>query len=226
MTSLYRRLVGFGFRLLYNEMAWTYDTVSQVVSLGDWGAWGRAALRHLNAVPGTHVLELAHGTGTLQAALRTLGYRSVGVDLSPAMGRIATRKLRRAAITPTLVNGSAMALPFASDSFDGIVCIFPTNFITDPATIREAWRVLKPGARLVIVPNATFTGRSAATQSLDVLYRATGQGSVSQPDVDAMERAISGWSRYFEPAGFTVMVRLEPCRRSAALVVIAQKAAT
>ena len=63
-------LVTFGFRLLYNEMAFTYDWVSWIVSLGQWRAWQRSALEHITAPPGTRVLELAHGTGNMQIDLR------------------------------------------------------------------------------------------------------------------------------------------------------------
>ncbi|MCB9446672.1 MAG: class I SAM-dependent methyltransferase, partial [Ardenticatenaceae bacterium] len=41
---LWKKLIRFGFRLLYNELAWTYDAVSWLVSLGDWRSWQQAAL--------------------------------------------------------------------------------------------------------------------------------------------------------------------------------------
>ncbi|MCZ7544410.1 MAG: hypothetical protein M5R40_13175 [Anaerolineae bacterium] len=43
LERLWWALVRFGFRLLYNELAFTYDLVSRVVSLGQWRAWQRAA---------------------------------------------------------------------------------------------------------------------------------------------------------------------------------------
>src|SRR5215510_11112699 len=92
---VYWPLVKFGFRLLYNELAFTYDSVSWIVSLGEWRSWQRAALKHLNVSHGATVLEIAHGTGNMQIDLRTAGLLSVGVDFSPYMGRIASRKLAR-----------------------------------------------------------------------------------------------------------------------------------
>ena len=62
----WRSLLRFGFRLLYHELAWTYDLVSRVVSLGQWRTWQRTALEHLAARRGDPILELAHGTGDLQ----------------------------------------------------------------------------------------------------------------------------------------------------------------
>lgn len=220
IRSGYIRLVRFGFRLLYNEMAWTYDAVSWIVSLGEWRAWGRAALKHIGVPSGARVLEIAHGTGNLHFDLRTLGYRAVGYDLSRAMGRITTRKLQKAGIASHLVRGYAQQLPFTDGTFDAVLCTFPTNFIVDPATVQEIYRVLKPGARFVCVPNAVFTSRTAATQGLDLLYRATGQRGTREPP-DAPE--IAGWTGVFQEAGFTVSVKAEPCKRSTAVVVIAEK---
>ena len=93
MKALWWRLVRFGFRLLYQEMAWTYDLVSWAVSLGEWRAWQRAALPF---VSGRHVLEIAHGPGHLLLALSTAGFTVSGLDLSPQMGRQARRRLRTA----------------------------------------------------------------------------------------------------------------------------------
>src|SRR5215475_13402797 len=117
----YWRLVKFGFRLLYNEMAFTYDLVSWGVSMGEWRSWQRAALHHLNVKPGDCVLEIAHGTGNLQIDLRHAGLDSIGYDLSPFMGKIARAKLLQHKITPKLVRGHAQALPFADQWFPAVV---------------------------------------------------------------------------------------------------------
>ena len=57
-----RWLLRFGFRLLYNELAWTYDWVSRAVSLGQWRHWQRAVIPRLS---GQRALEIAFGTGDL-----------------------------------------------------------------------------------------------------------------------------------------------------------------
>ncbi len=59
VQSAWRGLVRVGFRLLYHEMSWTYDIVSHVVSLGQWGAWRRACLPF---IVGPRVLELGYRT--------------------------------------------------------------------------------------------------------------------------------------------------------------------
>jgi ubiquinone/menaquinone biosynthesis C-methylase UbiE len=106
-----RRCVLFAFRLLYYELAFTYDLVAWTVSVGQWRAWQRTALPLLR---GQRVLEVGHGTGNLLLDLAG-GFRPVGLDLSPRMGAIARRKLRRARAGPglrvALVRGASTPCP-------------------------------------------------------------------------------------------------------------------
>ena len=87
------RLLRYGFHLFYNEMAWTYDAVSWLVSLGNWKEWGRAAVPYLK---GERVLEIAHGPGHMLVELSRRGFDVYGVDLSPFMGRQARKNLSKA----------------------------------------------------------------------------------------------------------------------------------
>jgi ubiquinone/menaquinone biosynthesis C-methylase UbiE len=174
-TSLWWRIVRFGFHLLYNQLAWTYDLVSWSVSLGHWRRWQRASIPYLEADSRSLILELAYGTGDLQIDLAHAGLYAVGLDLSPYMCRIARRKLLRRGLTPQLVRGSAMALPFPSGCFDAVVSTFPTEFIIRPETLHEVYRVLKIGGRLVVVPNGVLTLGTPVSRFLEWLYQITGQ---------------------------------------------------
>ncbi len=215
LARIWWALVALGFRLLYNELAWTYDVVSWLVSLGDWRSWQRAALPFLGVEPGACVLELAHGTGDLQLDLRTAGVTSVGLDLSPFMGRIARRKLLRQRISPMLVRGAGQALPFADSSFPAALCTFPADFILHPDTLAEVFRVLQPGGRLVVVISGVLTGGGLPARALETAYRVTGQRGPLPPDV-------------WEPvtaAGFTMKWAIRRYARSEALVLVAIKPA-
>jgi ubiquinone/menaquinone biosynthesis C-methylase UbiE len=211
---LWWRLVNFGFRLLYNEMAFTYDLVSWVVSLGDWHKWQQSVLQFLPENHHTPILELAHGTGTLNIDIQRAGYRLWSYDLSPYMGRIAQHKIRQAGFIPILINGKAQQLPIASQSVSVVVSTFPTNFIFMPSTLSEVHRVLQNDGVLIVVMHGALTGSGIVKQFIDWLYKITGQGSIGD-DRDLL--------RWFEEAHFEVNLHTVAYTRSYAQVLIARK---
>jgi ubiquinone/menaquinone biosynthesis C-methylase UbiE len=169
----WRRLVAFGFRLLYNELAWLYDPVSWLTSLGLWRTYQRIALDYLPAA-GT-VLEVGFGPGHLLTDLARRGYRPMGLDLSRAMLRQAQRRHRRQGLTIPLCRGRAGDLPFAAAAFDAIVSTFPTSYVYDLNALQEMERVLRPGGRLVVVEEFLLQQRDLAGRGLEQLYQLTGQ---------------------------------------------------
>lgn len=184
MIRWWLRLVRFGFHLLYNRFAWAYDAVAFLVSAGEWSAWQRAGISALNLPAQTDILEVAHGTGNLHIALLLAGFRAVGVDLSRAMGRIASRKLHRQGLTSNLVCASAAALPFPAAQFGGVICTFPGEFLTRPETLQEFYRVLTPDGRYAIVLHGVLL-RGWWRPFLDLLFQATGQGGISHDRIPA-----------------------------------------
>lgn len=211
------RLVRFGFRLLYNEFAFTYDLVSKIVSLGSWRCWQRSALQHLTVSRTALVLELAHGTGDLQIDLQQAGYKTIGYDLSPFMGQITRRKLHQHHLPAALARGRAQQLPFIDCSVDAVIATFPTEFIVDPQTLDEVYRLLPADGQFIIVLNGTFTGRGVVQRFLEFLYRITGQ------------RAAANHSLYrhvldlFTAHGFEAQIHEETCPGSVVQLLVATK---
>lgn len=206
-------------------MAWSYDVVSWLASLGEWRAWQQAALPF---VYGERVLEIAHGPGHMLLALAQAGYRVTGLDLSPAMGRITGRRLQRAGLPPALVRGRAQALPFATHTFDTVLSTFPTPFIVERATIRAIYRVLRPGGRLVVVPEGHLTGRGPLPRFINWLYLITGQraGTFAVDKVQYWPAASPPWQQYrreMAALGFSLDVKHVQLARSAVTVAIADK---
>jgi ubiquinone/menaquinone biosynthesis C-methylase UbiE len=192
--SLRRRFLGFAFRLLYNELAFTYDAVAWLVSLGQWQAWGRTAL---SRVRGRRVLELGHGPGHMLIALARSGRSPIGIDLSAHMIRLAQRRLRKAGLSIPQVRCRVQALPFRSDTFDLALATFPTEYILDPLTLREVERVTTGRGRLIVVWSAQLAGQRAAVRFVEWLYGITGQ---REPIIEEHFAVFeeTGWSAQFE----------------------------
>src|ERR671917_1233888 len=76
----------------------------------------------------------------------------VGIDISPSMLREAARRARKAGTGPSFARADAASLPFADESFSGVVCGGTLNELGDPQrALREASRVLEPGGRLAVM---------------------------------------------------------------------------
>lgn len=138
-------------RQIFDRIAGYYDAMNQVMSLGQWRRWHRAFARRAAFAPGMAVLDVACGTGDLSllaAAHVAPTGRVVGVDISEGMLAVGRR---RVAASPyrDLVDlrlGNALDLPFADGTFDRVTMGWAMRNVRDiPRTIREAYRVLKPG---------------------------------------------------------------------------------
>ena len=217
-TGVWERLVQFGFRLLYHELAFTYDAVSNIVSLGAWRCWQRTSLQYLSSPSNGLVLELAHGTGHLQIDLKKAGYRTVGYDLSHQMGHIAQKKLQGAGVSSLLVRGRAEQLPFAAGQFVAVVATFPTEFIVADETLKEVHRVLVDGGQLVIVLSAELVRGGLVRIFLEWLYRITGQRQLEQNGT--VKDELLG---LFDSHGFEMKFVKETCSRSVVHLIVAQK---
>lgn len=94
--------------------------------------------------PGARVLELGCGAGTYVRLLGKRGHPVVGLDYSlPTLSRASAADPGRLG---RYVAGAAHALPFASEAFDGVICIGVLQALErpDPA-MAEMVRVVTPG---------------------------------------------------------------------------------
>lgn len=178
-----RWLIGLGFHLLYYQLAWTYELVAWLVSLGQWSAWRRLALLFIEP---DRTLELAYGTGVFFIDMLEAGYHPVGVDLSPYMARQACRRLRLRNVDSRLCRAKVQTLPFPSDYFANIVATFPSDYMLEPVTLVEIGRVLQSptsipngkSGRLVIVAEGQLHGPWPFRPFIDWLYKITNQRSI------------------------------------------------
>jgi demethylmenaquinone methyltransferase/2-methoxy-6-polyprenyl-1,4-benzoquinol methylase len=140
-------------REMFTAVAPTYDRVNRIISLRLDQRWRRYAVRRLGweRAPEGMYLDLCAGTLDFGATLaRQPGFRGriVGADFVQRMLRLGRAKSPR--LSP--VNADALSLPFPDRAFDGAMVGWGVRNLMDlDAGLSEAARVLKPGARLVIL---------------------------------------------------------------------------
>ena len=143
---------------LFDTITPAYDLFNRISSLGLDRGWRSRAIRSLQLLPGTKVLDLASGTGDLAMAaaqeLAPLG-EVIACDLSHPMLRFAQEKIFKvpAALWHIRqVQGRAESLPLQDRSFHAAAIGFALRNVSDlKGTFRELHRVLRPGGRLAIL---------------------------------------------------------------------------
>lgn len=121
----------------------------------------------LNLTSEDHVLEVASGSGGPALYLaRTTGCRVTGIDANEI--GVATASQMAAGMAANSAAGERVqfkvanadsALPFASDSFDGLLCIDSMNHFPHRLEVFREWqRVLRPGRRALFTDPVVITG--------------------------------------------------------------------
>ena len=142
-------------RTMFAAIAPTYDRLNRIISFSLDQRWRQRAVGRLDweRHPDGVYLDLCAGTLDFSMALAGqvgFGGRIVAADFVPAMLRTGRSKIGPRAILP--VTADALELPFPDAYFDGAVVGWGMRNLVDlEAGLREASRVLKPGARLAIL---------------------------------------------------------------------------
>jgi demethylmenaquinone methyltransferase / 2-methoxy-6-polyprenyl-1,4-benzoquinol methylase len=143
-------------RSIFTAIAPTYDRLNRIISFRFDQGWRRYAVGRLKweREPEGIYLDLCAGTLDFGATLaRRPGFRGrvVGADFVRRMLELGREKSSR--LAP--VNADALELPFPDGAFAGAMVGWGLRNLVDlDGGIAEAARVLKPGARLVVLEMA------------------------------------------------------------------------
>jgi SAM-dependent methyltransferase len=134
------------------DRAWRADEIT-------WGVFGNreSELHVLGDVAGLDVVDLGCGSGYFCAWLARRGARPVGVDVTRAQLDTARRLQIETGIEFPLLEANAEDVPLPDESFDLVLSEYGASIWCDPHLwIPEAWRLLRPGGRLVFLRSSVI----------------------------------------------------------------------
>lgn len=143
-------------REMFAGIAVRYDFLNHFLSANTDRRWRSLVAKKLQPAlqrDGQRVLDVACGTGDLSLVIaKTTGAKVIGTDFCRPMLEIAARKASTDAALIPFVEGDALKLPFADDSFDAVSIAFGLrNLSSVDGGLRELRRVLRPGGRAAIL---------------------------------------------------------------------------
>ena len=141
---------------VFTSVASKYDVMNDVMSVGIHRIWKEAMMDWLAPRPGQKLLDVAGGTGDISFKFlkRAGSGHSTVLDITENMLIEGRKRAEAAHMVDNLdwVVGDAMALPFADNSFDVYTISFGIRNVTRPQeALNEAFRVLRPGGRLMVL---------------------------------------------------------------------------
>ena len=200
-------------RGVFGSVASKYDVMNDAMSFGIHRIWKDAMMDWLAPRAGQKLLDVAGGTGDISFRfLKRAGRAQATVlDLTEPMLVEGRKRAEAEAMADSLdwVVGDAMALPFPDNSFDVYTISFGIRNVTRPQeALNEAFRVLKPGGRLMVlefsqIPNDLMQ-KVYDLYSFNIIPR---MGQVIANDRDSYQYLVESIRKFPDQETFLGMVR-------------------
>ena len=141
---------------MFNRIAPYYDFLNRLLSLGIDTVWRKKAIKQLGKDDAKVILDVATGTAdlALEASRQLNPEKIIGLDISNEMLEVGREKIKRKRLSEliTLQEGDSENLPFSDNTFDAITVAFGVrNFENLEKGLKEMYRVMKPGGKVVIL---------------------------------------------------------------------------
>ncbi|WP_170790066.1 bifunctional demethylmenaquinone methyltransferase/2-methoxy-6-polyprenyl-1,4-benzoquinol methylase UbiE [Ruegeria lacuscaerulensis] len=198
---------------VFNSVASKYDVMNDVMSMGIHRVWKDAMMDWLAPRPGQRLLDVAGGTGDISFRfLKRAGHGHATVlDLTEPMLVEGRQRAEADQMADSLnwVVGDAMSLPFEDNTFDVYTISFGIRNVTRPqVALNEAYRVLKPGGRLMVLEFSQLPNDGLQKlydlYSFNVIPR---MGKLIANDYDSYQYLVESIRKFPDQETFLGMVR-------------------
>lgn len=141
---------------MFNKVARRYDFLNRFLSAGIDKSWRRKAISMLKKDDPKMILDVAAGTADMSIlmAKKLRPEKIIGIDISEEMLKIGTEKVEKEGLKEKieLQVGDSETINFSKNTFDAVTVAFGVrNFENLEMGLKEMFRVLKPGAQLVVL---------------------------------------------------------------------------
>ncbi|KPQ17955.1 MAG: ubiquinone/menaquinone biosynthesis methyltransferase [Rhodobacteraceae bacterium HLUCCO18] len=198
---------------VFTNVASRYDIMNDVMSGGVHRLWKDAMMDWLAPRDGQRLLDVAGGTGDVAFRFlrRAPGATATVLDMTEPMLIEGQKRAEATQVADKLdwVVGDAMALPFDDSSFDVYTISFGIRNVTRiPDALSEAYRVLRPGGRLMVLEFSQLPNDGLQKlydlYSFNVIPR---MGQVIAGDRDSYQYLVESIRKFPDQETFASMIR-------------------
>ena len=191
---------------VFTNVASKYDIMNDVMSMGIHRVWKDALMDWLVPRDGQRLLDVA-----FRFLGRAPGASATVLDMTESMLIEGQKRAEAAQMAEKLdwIVGDAMALPFEDNTFDRYTISFGIRNVTRiPDALSEAFRVLRPGGRLMVLEFSQLPNDGLQKlydlYSFNVIPR---MGQLIAGDRDSYQYLVESIRRFPDQETFAQMIR-------------------